>query len=210
MRAFGQRRMEQAAGLAAVAALHAAGLWGLMNLRIVPVPDVVVTLLVEPLRTGPQPPAPPKALPKPAPKERPAPRPLAAATAEAAVRAPAEPVADTPPAVQAAEAAPAEAHRPAGPVTLGTELSLTCSERAPPAYPATSRRLGEEGQVVLRVELDEQGGVTAARVVGGSGHARLDEAALAAVKRWRCRPALRDGRPVRAVAQQPFRFVLQQ
>ena len=89
------------------------------------------------------------------------------------------------------------------------ELSLTCSERTPPAYPATSRRLGEEGQTVLRVELDEQGSVSAARVVSGSGHARLDEAALAAVRTWRCRPALRDGRPVRAIAQQPFKFVLE-
>ena len=63
--------------------------------------------------------------------------------------------------------------------------------------------------MVLRVELDEQGRVGAARVATASGFARLDEAALAAVKTWRCNPARRDGQPVRAVALQPFKFVLQ-
>jgi len=62
--------------------------------------------------------------------------------------------------------------------------------------------------VVLRVELDEQGAVSSARVATPSGFARLDEAALAAVRRWRCTPAQRDGRPVRAVAMQPFKFEL--
>jgi protein TonB len=63
--------------------------------------------------------------------------------------------------------------------------------------------------VVLRVELDEQGNVSSARVATASGFARLDEAALAAVKTWRCIPARRDGQPARAVALQPFKFVLQ-
>lgn len=209
MNAILQQRMERTAGLALVVALHIAVLWGLMSLRIVPIPEEVVTLFVEPLRTEPRPPEPPKPSRKSEarPMEKPAQRPL---VAEAPVRAPAEPVAESPlPVAPAAEPQLAEPPRPAGPVALGIELSLTCSERTPPAYPATSRRLGEEGQVVLRVELDEQGSVSAARVVSGSGFARLDEAALAAVKTWHCRPALRDGRAVRAVAQQPFRFVLQ-
>jgi len=98
---------------------------------------------------------------------------------------------------------------PVGPVTLGGELSLACPERTPPLYPPTSRRLGEEGTVVLRVELDEGGRVETARVQTGSGHPRLDEAALTAVRSWRCHPASHDGRPVRAVALQPFKFVLQ-
>lgn len=200
-------RLEQVTGLAFVLALHIAALWALMSLRIIPIPDEVVTLFVEPLRTEPQPPAPPKPVEKPAPKERPVQRQL---ISEAPVRMPSEPVVEAPPpTAPAVEAQPAEPPRPAGPVSLGTELSVVCSERTPPAYPATARRLGEEGTVVLRVELDETGAVAAPRVATGSGHARLDEAALTAVKTWRCRPALRDGRPVRALALQPFKFVLQ-
>jgi protein TonB len=61
----------------------------------------------------------------------------------------------------------------------------------------------------LRVELDEQGHVAAARIATSSGYARLDDTALSAVKTWRCNSAQRNGQPVRAVALQPFKFVLQ-
>jgi protein TonB len=62
---------------------------------------------------------------------------------------------------------------------------------------------------VLRVELDERGHVSTASIVESSSYKRLDEAALAVVKTWRCNPSLRNGQPVRAVALQPFNFVLQ-
>ena len=86
---------------------------------------------------------------------------------------------------------------------------MACPERTPPAYPPLARRLGETGKVVLRVELDESGRVSAAQVLTGSGSARLDAAALAAVRTWRCQPARRDGQAVRAVATQPFNFTLE-
>jgi len=93
-------------------------------------------------------------------------------------------------------------------VSLSSELSVACPERTAPAYPAPSRRLGETGVVVLRVELSESGNVAHARVERSSGHSRLDDAALAAVRTWRCTPASRNGQPVRAVALQPFNFIL--
>ena len=80
-------------------------------------------------------------------------------------------------------------------------------ERA--CLPALSRRLGEEGKLVLKVELDESGQVNIAQIVNSSGYKRLDEAALAAVKTWRCNSPTRNGQPVRAIALQPFNFVLQ-
>lgn len=95
------------------------------------------------------------------------------------------------------------------PVVLSAELVVVCPERTPPRYPAISQRLGEAGTVVLRVELDEQGKVSAAHVSASSGITRLDAAALDAVRTWRCSPAMRHGHPVRAVAVQPFNFVLQ-
>lgn len=195
---------ERAAGLLFVLVVHAASLWGLWSHRILVVPDEVVTLFVETITTSPPPPQePPKParLEKPRPINKPQPQQL---VAEAPVSSPAEPVA--PPAAPPVEAAPA---RPTGPVSLGTELAVACPERSAPTYPPLSRRQNEEGKVVLRVELDEQGGVAAVRIATSSGFARLDEAALAAVKTWRCNPARRDGQAVRAVALQPFKFVLQ-
>jgi protein TonB len=72
-----------------------------------------------------------------------------------------------------------------------------------------SRRLGEQGRVVLRVELDETGRVVSARVKETSGFRRLDDAGLAAVKTWHCNAPTRDGQAVKAIALQPFNFVLE-
>ncbi|BBL34173.1 hypothetical protein Nstercoris_00403 [Nitrosomonas stercoris] len=98
---------------------------------------------------------------------------------------------------------------PAGPVKLSSELSVSCPNLASPVYPALSRRLGEEGKLVLQVELDETGRISNAKVIESSGHSRLDNAALSAVKTWRCRPAMRDGQAVSAIALQPFNFVIE-
>jgi protein TonB len=103
----------------------------------------------------------------------------------------------------------APAQMPTGPVTLTSELSVSCPKLSPPTYPAISRRMGEEGKLVLRVELDESGRIDEAKILNSSGYERLDTAALTAVKSWHCNPSLRNGQPVRAVALQPFNFVLQ-
>ena len=193
------------AGLLLVVALHAAALWGLWAHRLIPTPQETVTLFVDFIAPPSLPKveqAPKREPPKPRPEVQPQPRQL---VAEAPVTSPVDAVAPAPPPVPVI-AAPAA---PAGPVALGAELSVSCPERSAPNYPLLSRRMGETGITLLRVELDEQGRVSAARVATGSGFARLDEAALAAVKTWRCNPAQKNGQPVRAVALQPFKFLLQ-
>lgn len=202
---------ERLAGLAIVLALHAAALWGLWQHRLLPAPREALTLFVNFI----EPPAPARQEeakqpqpPKPKAPEKPRPRQIVAA---APVVAPTDYIAPPPPPAPAIEAPapPAAPPAPSAPLALSTELAVHCPERTAPAYPSVSRRLGEEGTVVLRVELDDSGRVAAARVHSGSGHARLDEAALAVVYGWRCTPAERNGRPVRATALQPFKFVLQ-
>lgn len=61
------------------------------------------------------------------------------------------------------------------------------------AYPRQAAALGIEGDVVLRVELDDTGRVVAATVLAGPGHG-LDQAAADALRR-RCRfsPAVAPG-----------------
>lgn len=200
-------RWDRSAGVLLVVALHGAALWGLWTHRLIPAPQDAAILFVN-FIAPPSPPRveePPKREPpKPRPEENPQPRKL---VAEALFTSPTDPVAP-PPLPTPVIAAPAES-RPAGPVTLGAELSVSCPERTAPNYPMLSRRMGETGIALLRVELDEQGHVSSARVATGSGYARLDEAALTAVKTWRCTPAQRNGQAVRAVALQPFKFVLQ-
>jgi len=92
---------------------------------------------------------------------------------------------------------------------LGTELAVQCPERTPPRYPPQAKRQREQGEVRLRVELDENGRIDRVTIVSSSGSPRLDEAARTAIESWRCRPAQHDGKPVRAVAMQSLDFVLQ-
>lgn len=97
----------------------------------------------------------------------------------------------------------------AAPESLGTELAVQCPQRTPPRYPPLARRQREQGEVRLRVELDESGRVDRITIESSSGSPRLDEAARAAIESWRCRPAEHDGQPVRAVALQSLAFVLE-
>ncbi len=92
---------------------------------------------------------------------------------------------------------------------LGTDLLVQCPERTPPRYPPLAKRQREQGEVRLRVVLDESGRIDQVTVISSSGSPRLDEAARAAVESWRCRPALHQGRPVRAIALQSLAFVLE-
>lgn len=207
---------ERAAGLVIVLGLHAAALWGLWQHRLMPNVQEVATLFVNFITPPPpekkvelRPPPPrPRPIEKPQPRQLVAETPLVAQTDYVAPPPPPAPVIEAPPGPPTPPA-PSAPHKPAGPVMLGGDLSVACPERSPPRYPHHSRRMHEEGTVVLRVELDEQGNVCKAHVHASSGFARLDEAALEAVRNWRCHPARRDGHPVRATALQPFNFILQ-
>lgn len=77
-----------------------------------------------------------------------------------------------------------------------------------PAYPDVSRRNGEEGVVVLEVEVLPDGAVGSVRVVSSPGFDRLTRAAVNAVRRARFTPATRGRRPVASIVKVPFRFVL--
>lgn len=64
-----------------------------------------------------------------------------------------------------------------------------------PDYPPMSKRLGEEGSVVLELYVLEDGRVGEARLKTSSGFPRLDEAAIKHVKRsWRLLPGTKNGK----------------
>ena len=79
----------------------------------------------------------------------------------------------------------------------------------PPAYPRMSRRLGEQGTVVLRVRISAQGLPESVVLRTSSGYARLDQAALDAVLRWRFVPGQRSGVAEAMWFNVPVRFVLE-
>ena len=78
-----------------------------------------------------------------------------------------------------------------------------------PNYPAISRRLGEEGMVLLRVQVTADGAADTVELQTGSGSSRLDEAALEAVKKWQFVPAKRGEQSVSASVVVPVRFSIE-
>ena len=212
---------QRLAGLLLVLALHGAALYGLWRARLIPVPADAPTLFVSFItppeeKKAPEPQRPPEPKPQPKPKAIELPQPPQL-VAQAPVTAPTDHVAAAPPVkpepvqtpVNVAPAPVVAAPLPAGPVALSSELSVACPQRAEPRYSDLSRRMGEEGAVLLRVELSETGEVTNPQVERSSGFVRLDNAALAAVRKWHCTPPTHNGKPVRATALQPFRFEIQ-
>lgn len=77
-----------------------------------------------------------------------------------------------------------------------------------PRYPPQSRKLREQGLVVLRVLIDERGTACSVEVETSSGHERLDHAARDAVSRAAFRPYVEDGLPRRAFVLIPIEFSL--
>ncbi len=75
-----------------------------------------------------------------------------------------------------------------------------------PQYPSESRRLGEEGMVLLRVMIDEAGRANRIEVERSSGHSRLDDAARAAVKSALFRPYIENGVARAVLATIPIEF----
>ena len=147
----------------------------------------------------------PKAVPAAAVKKV---APTPPAVLSAAVSAPATTsftVAQPPTTVGAAAPAPA----PASPVpVVGARFDADYLRNPAPVYPSTSRRLGEEGRVVLRVKVSANGLPMSVEIKQPSGFRRLDEAARAAVERWRFVPARRGDQAVESSVLVPLQFTL--
>lgn len=77
-----------------------------------------------------------------------------------------------------------------------------------PRYPAHSRKLREQGLVVLRVLIDERGRPCDVQIETSSGHQRLDHAAREAIARAEFRPYVEDGVARRALVLIPIEFSL--
>jgi len=69
-----------------------------------------------------------------------------------------------------------------------------CPSLQPP-YPSSAKQAELEGDVVLRLQIGEDGKVLRANVKRGAGHG-FDQAAMRAARRMRCRPARQAGTSV--------------
>ena len=108
--------------------------------------------------------------------------------------------------VEASDPGPAAPRTAAA--TDGGDLSSKMVSAKPPSYPVESRRLREQGTVILSVLLALDGHVERLSIAKSSGFFRLDRAASGAVRNWRWSPTVRDGQPVLVQGNVVIPFVL--
>jgi periplasmic protein TonB len=81
-------------------------------------------------------------------------------------------------------------------VSVPPHIDLAWANSHKPEYPPVSRRLGEEGVVVLQVLVDPSGRASDVKVAQSSGFPRLDQAAVEWTKaNYRFSPGTVDGKP---------------
>ena len=96
----------------------------------------------------------------------------------------------------ATTAPPSAASAPTAPSKIDLPSSDAAYLNNPkPPYPALSRRLGEQGKVVIRVLIGADGKAQQAQVHSSSGFDRLDQAGLQTVLKWQFEPGKRGGIP---------------
>lgn len=79
--------------------------------------------------------------------------------------------------------------------------------RAQPAYPLSALEARVGGKVGLEIVIDATGQLTHARVTSAP-HPDLGVAAIACARKWRFKPATKDGRPIPVVATMDVEFKL--
>lgn len=158
-----------------------------------------------PAPPGPKP-EPKIVLPKPLPVKRVQPHPepeppmlVAQTAAPTAVEVPPPETKPAPP----VEARPA----PPAPVIL-PNFNADYLHNPAPVYPQLSRRMGEEGRVLIRVFVEPDGQASKVELRTGSGSERLDQSALDAVRRWKFVPAKQGERAIAAWVMVPVVFNL--
>jgi protein TonB len=119
---------------------------------------------------------------------------------------------DKPPLPPVVSAAPTTAPPSAVQTAMAAQVTAARFEAnylsAPAVYPPLSQRLGEEGRVLLRVEVSVDGRPLHIALKTSSGFERLDQAAIKAVARWQFKPAQQNGSAVASTVDVPVRFKL--
>ncbi len=92
-----------------------------------------------------------------------------------------------------------------GPLEVGSLIGYATKQSAP-VYPAAARSMRTSGVVKVEVTVNESGDVS--EVQKTSGPPLLQTAAKDAVRKWKFKPFVRDGQPVRATGFVNFNFSL--
>jgi TonB family protein len=119
----------------------------------------------------------------------------------------ANPAASAPPASQSQPpdaSAPAASNPSPAPTPPPDSTRLELIKKVKPDYPPAAAPDKLQGQVIVRIVVNEAGDVDSAEVI--SGNPVLAAAAVDAVKQWKFKPFIKNGQPVKAAVKLPFDF----
>lgn len=199
--------------------------WALLQAPAVRQTEVeAAPLRVDLIALRPEAPSPPPP-PAPRPKVAPSPAPVLATRPPLQPQAPPVFTAPPPPPVPAPLPAPEAPPQPPAPPAPPAPAVATAPVPAAPRtvvltdsdwvrvpeieYPPASRRLREEGTVIVRALIDTRGVPKQVVLQRSSGHARLDQAALRAALEARVRPRTENGVPFEFWIAMPLAFELE-
>ncbi len=178
-----------------------------------PVPAAITTASV-PATTPPTTEAPPPIVLPPVATPSPTPTPVVAVVAANASRP--DSSANTPVVDAPASNPSAAAPRPTSPTVVSTDVPVQpvevgsliakATERSNPPYPPMARAARASGKVTVYLQLDETGAITSVQRTDGPG--MLRRAAEEAARRWKFRPTVINGQPVRVSGYVSFNFTL--
>lgn len=100
---------------------------------------------------------------------------------------------------------------PVGPPDTGPQIStrLEYASAPAPSYPPEALARALEGTVMLRVLVDVDGSPLSVEIERSSGHRKLDDAARRQVlRKWKFKPAIRDGQAIQVYGIVPVSFTL--
>ncbi|MEO7128449.1 MAG: energy transducer TonB [Rhodoferax sp.] len=212
----------------AVLLLHIVAIWALQTGLLRRAAEIVVPVqILSQLIT---PPAPTIELPKPvvlpAPPPPPVKRPVTRPVMQPRPRAP-QPVAIADPTPEPAAPVGVVTPQPPSPPIAAPVAQAPVAPPAPPAkvelpssnadylqnpkppYPPLSKRLGEQGKVIVRVLIGVDGLPQKAELKQSSGFDRLDHVAMETVMKWRYVPGKRGGVAEAMWFNVPINFVLE-
>ncbi|TBR14266.1 energy transducer TonB [Rugosibacter aromaticivorans] len=195
-------------GMIVVLATHALVVFGLLRIKTVSLPTEPAVLSVSLLS--------PAEAAKPEPGIVP-PHPKPVARKQVPIQQPAQLVVPSEAPVAASVAVPPAqtfvASTPpidAPPASMPTQPRFDADylDNPKPTYPPLSRRVGEQGRVVLRVRVGADGLANDVQLHISSGFARLDNSALETVQHWKFVPARRGNEAIAATVLIPIVFSL--
>lgn len=78
--------------------------------------------------------------------------------------------------------------------------------KAQPVYPPSLLKKGIGGKVLVACVVDDSGQVVSTSIKMSSGQPDLDKAAVNAVGKWKFKPGLKAGKPMKTTCIVPFNF----